>query len=67
MGAGAVNRDKAEGMVIERLTECIGLAVRRTEFINVFRQRFDSSMVHDFCTEKPGRVPSARSGRHKCS
>ena len=39
-------------MTIERLTECIGLAVHRTEFTNVFKQRFDSSVMHEMYVQK---------------
>ena len=40
---------------IERLTECIGRAVHQAEFTNVLRQRFDSSVMHEFCAMKMRR------------
>ena len=40
---------------IERLTECIGRAVHQAEFTNVLRQRFDSSVMHEFYAMKMRR------------
>ena len=45
-------------MEIERLTECIGRAVRQAEFTNVLRQRFDSSAMHELFARKMSRVYS---------
>ena len=42
-------------MAIERLTECIGRAVHRAEFTNVFGQRFDSSVMRDLYARKVDR------------
>ena len=42
-------------MAIERLTECIGRAVHQAEFTNVLRQRFDSSVMHEFYDRKMRR------------
>ena len=39
-------------VAIERLTECIGRAVRQAEFTNVLRQRFDSSVMHELYARK---------------
>ena len=39
-------------MAIERLAECIGRAVHQAEFMNVLRQRFDSSVMHEFYARK---------------
>ena len=39
-------------MAIERLTERIGRAVPQAEFTNVLRQRFDSSVMHEFYARK---------------
>ena len=39
-------------MAIERLTECIGRAVHQAEFTNVLRQRFNSSVMHEFYARK---------------
>ena len=39
-------------MAIERLKECIGRAVYQAEFTNVLRQRFDSSVMHEFYARK---------------
>ena len=40
---------------IERLTECIGRAVDQTEFTNVLKQRFDSSVMRVFYARKMRR------------
>ena len=37
---------------IERLSECVGRAVRRAEFTNSRRQRFDSSVMHALYARK---------------
>ena len=42
-------------MEIERLTECIGRAVHEALFTNVLRQRFDSSVMHEFYAQKMKR------------
>ena len=39
-------------MAFGRLTECIGRAVRQAEFTNVFKQRFDSSVMHELYARK---------------
>ena len=42
-------------LAIECLTEYIGRAVHQAEFKNVFRQRFDSSAMHEFYARKMRR------------
>ena len=42
-------------MAIERLTECIGRAVHQAEFTNVFRRRFDSSVMNELYARKMRR------------
>ena len=39
-------------IAIERLTDCIGRAVHQVEFTNVLRQRFNSSVMHEFYARK---------------
>ena len=42
-------------MAIERLTECIGRAVHQAQFTNVFKQHFDSSVMHALYARKMKR------------
>ena len=42
-------------MAIERLTECIRRAVHQAVFTNVLKQRFDSSVMHEFYARKMRR------------
>ena len=42
-------------MATANLRECIGRAVRQAEFTNVLRQRFDSSVMHEFYARKMKR------------
>ena len=42
-------------MAIERLTECIGRAVHQAVFTNVLKQRFNSSVMHEFYARKMRR------------
>ena len=42
-------------MTIERLTECIGRAVRQAEFTNFWKQRFESSVMHELYARKRRR------------
>ena len=48
----SILEDGRVDMAIERLTECIGRAVRQAEFTNVFKQRFDSSVMHELYARK---------------
>ena len=39
-------------LAIERLTECLGRAVHQAEFTNFFKQRFESSVMHELYARK---------------
>ena len=46
---------KTMDIAIKSLTECIGGAVRQAQFRNVYKNRFDSSVMHEFYARKMRR------------
>ena len=53
---------------IERLTECIGRAVRHAQFRSVYGNWFESPVMRKFYARKMRRgVLPVQYGRHKCS